>query len=106
MPNYPRVIGQFLGIYPRPFVPFDVHQSYVMPANSISWPIPRGANEVLLQAITQNIRFTLDGTDPTATRGFQIVAGDPERKISISNITKLRLMREANGAVLQIQFGE
>lgn len=34
-----------------------------------------GANAVLIQAYTNNIRYTLDGTTPTATTGFLLEAG-------------------------------
>jgi len=77
-----------------------------MPAGVIELSIPISAKEIVLQAITQNIRMTLDGTDPTTGRGFQIVAGDPERRIMLSNQTRLKFIREANGAVLQYQYGE
>jgi hypothetical protein len=29
-----------------------------------------------MQAINQNVRFRVDGTDPDATTGFQLAAGD------------------------------
>jgi hypothetical protein len=34
-----------------------------------------GANAVLLTARAQNIRYTIDGTTPTATTGFPLEAG-------------------------------
>lgn len=100
--------GAHQPIVPRPFVPLRnvAHESYIMPANVVELSIPRAAREILVQAITQNIRFTLDGTDPTTARGFQMVAGDPERRIMISTLTRLKFIREANGAVLQYQYGE
>lgn len=37
--------------------------------------VPNAAVGMLLQAETQNIRFTLDGTTPTASVGMILVAG-------------------------------
>jgi hypothetical protein len=36
---------------------------------------PAGATQIIIQAIAGNIRFTLDGSTPTASFGFEIQAG-------------------------------
>jgi hypothetical protein len=36
---------------------------------------PAGATQIIIQAITGNVRFTLDGSTPTATYGFELQAG-------------------------------
>jgi hypothetical protein len=36
---------------------------------------PVGATQIIIQAITGNVRFTLDGSTPTATYGFELQAG-------------------------------
>src|SRR3990172_5934045 len=41
--------------------------------------VPAGATMCVVQALAQNVRFTLDGTTPTAAVGFQIAAGDRQR---------------------------
>jgi hypothetical protein len=44
-------------------------------ATAIAPTIPAGTREIHMQADTQNIRYTLDGTTPTATNGMILVAG-------------------------------
>lgn len=66
---------------------------------------PNGATKVLVQCFTQNVRFTLDGTTPTASTGFQIVAGDPPITIPIGDDTSLQFIEEAATASLQLQWG-
>lgn len=64
---------------------------------------PADATKVLVQAITQNVRFTMDGTTPTASTGFRITAGDPPMVVPVSG--SLKFIEEVAGAVLQIQWG-
>lgn len=107
MAKYPVDGGGSKNVIQRPFVPVqNTHESYIMSAAVLELSIPNGVREIIMQAVSQNIRYTLDGTDPTTARGFQMVAGDPERRVSISSQTRLKFLREANGAVLQYQFGE
>jgi hypothetical protein len=63
------------------------------------------ATQVMLQAQTQNVRLTLDGTDPTTSKGFQIKAGDPAVILSVYGGQTLKLIEEATTAVLDYQFG-
>lgn len=66
--------------------------------------IPGGdCDAVAIQAIGQNIRYTMDGTTPTATVGFQITAGDSDI-IPISSGTTITLIEEAATATVQYQF--
>jgi hypothetical protein len=39
--------------------------------------VPTGARVALIQCETQNVRFRDDGTNPTATVGMLLVAGNP-----------------------------
>jgi hypothetical protein len=66
---------------------------------------PTGATKILIQALTQNVRVTLDGTNPTATLGFQLKAGDPPLLIPLGNSTVLKVIEEAATADLQYQWG-
>ncbi len=63
------------------------------------------ATKILMQAFTQNVRFTLDGTTPTASVGFQLKAGDPPIIIPVSGRSVLRVIEEASTAVLNYQWG-
>ena len=66
------------------------------------------ADKVILQTTAQNIRYTLDGTTPTATVGFQLKSTDAPRQIIIrleTGSVMLTVIEESGGAVLQVQFG-
>jgi hypothetical protein len=66
---------------------------------------PSGATKLLIQALDQNIRITLDGTTPTATKGFQIKAGDPWQMIPLGNNTTVTVIEETATADIQYQWG-
>jgi len=65
-----------------------------------------GANKLLIQALDQNVRITLDGTTPTATKGFQLVAGDPPVLIGVDAATTITVIEEAATADIQYQWGK
>ena len=68
--------------------------------------IPNTANYALVQALTQNIRFTLAGGLPTTTSGFRLTAGNDPIAIPIPNDrTTLSFIAETAGAILEMQFG-
>lgn len=80
------------------------HQTTVLNANINNINIPKGVNAVLVQAITQNIRYTLGG-NPSATSGFRLTAGNDPIAIPVVEGMTLRFVREAAGAQLEMQFG-
>ena len=67
--------------------------------------IPRSANCVLIQSNTQNVRYTLSGTDPTITSGFLFTAGATPLLVPLGRNARLKVCAVANGAVLELQFG-
>jgi hypothetical protein len=64
-----------------------------------------GATKLLIQALTQNVRFTLDGTTPTAAAGFQLLAGDPPLLITLTEQMTITVIQEAATADLEFQWG-
>lgn len=69
-------------------------------------PTQKGVYEVLVQALDQNIRFTLGGALPSATSGFRLTAGnDPIAIPLVHGRTQLRLVEEIAGATLEWQYG-
>lgn len=64
----------------------------------------RGVTGVLLQTTVQNVWFTMNGTTPSSTVGFTLVAGEPPVLIPITKGTQLKFLRAANGAILQRQY--
>jgi hypothetical protein len=58
-----------------------------------------------LQATTQNIRWTIDGSAPTATYGMLLVAGaDPF--FYAGPLNQLRFVQVASGAVLNVTYSD
>lgn len=67
--------------------------------------IPKGVNTIMAQAVSQNVCYTLSGTNPTATSGFVLIAGSDPIKIHVGLRTTLKVHAAANGARLELQFG-
>ena len=87
------------------FNPVGSHITGTDISSAVTLTAPTGATKILIQAITQNIRFMLDGTAPTTTTGFQIVAGDPAVLIPLGTDTVLKVIEEAATCVPQYQWG-
>ncbi len=87
------------------FNPIGAHSDGLNIAAVVELAAPVGANKIMLQALTQNVRFTLDGTDPTATLGFQLIAGDPLIVLTIESRAAIKVIEEAATADLQYQWG-
>lgn len=87
------------------FNPIGAHSDGLAINTVVELTPPVGANKIMFQALTQNIRFTLDGTDPTATLGFQLQAGDPPVILTIESRAAIKVIEEAATADLQYQWG-
>ncbi len=64
------------------------------------------ATHLQMQALTQNIRFTTDGSQATATHGFQLAAGSldlVQNPIPVSSLG-VSVFEEAAGAIVQHQW--
>ena len=91
---------------PRAFAVIGAHTANNNLAGAVALTPPAGANAVLLQAITQNVRYTLDNSAPTATVGFQLRSSDPPLIIDIGPGMTIQAIQETATAVLQIQWGK
>lgn len=88
-----------------PFVSVGSHVSNSSLSSAVPISVPAGATAMYVQAITQNVRVTLDGTTtPTASVGFQIKAGDPPTAIPVISTTVISFIQETGGAGIQYQF--
>ena len=87
------------------FDPMGSHVDGTVITSAVTLTPPAGATKLLIQAIDQNIRITLDGTTPDATTGFQIKAGDPMLLIPLGNATVVRVIEEAATADIQYLWG-
>jgi hypothetical protein len=66
---------------------------------------PAGATGLLAQNTgTAAIRFTLDGTDPTTTKGFQLPASMPAPILIPCPGAAIEVIREGAGAALEGQW--
>lgn len=85
------------------FVPVGAHTSTTLTGSVTTLSVDSRATGVLIQAETQNVRYTLDGTNPTTSNGFVLTAGaDPIIIPKNSDIT-IKVLRQTSGAVIQYQ---
>jgi hypothetical protein len=84
--------------------PIGAHNDGLNIAAASTLTPPTGATKILIQATSQNVRLTLDGSDPTASKGFQIVASDPPVMIPVGQGTVIKVIQEAATADLQYQW--
>lgn len=88
------------------FNPVGAHSDGATISSATTLTAPTLATKIMIQALTQNVRFTLDGTAPEAAKGFQLKAGDPPVILPLGNATVLKVIQEAATADLQYQWGE
>ena len=87
------------------FNPVGSHVDGTVITSAVTLTPPTGATKILIQAVGQNIRITLDGTVPAATTGFVLVANDPPLLIPLGNDTVLKVIEESATADIQYQWG-
>jgi hypothetical protein len=66
---------------------------------------PANSDKILIQCDTQNVRYTLDGTTPTATVGFLLLTTDSPTLIAVSDTTVLQVIAAVGGAVINYIWG-
>lgn len=90
------------------YYPLGRHLAETLGAGVFTPAVENGANYILVQAITENIRYTIDeGTPPTSAIGFLLIANDPTPLlIPVGGTRLVRFIRETSGAILQYQFGK
>lgn len=84
--------------------PVGAHVSAPDISSATTLTAPDGATKLLAQALTQNVRFTLDGSAPTASRGFLLAAGDPPVVIPLGSGTTIKVIQESATADLEYQW--
>lgn len=72
-------------------------------AKPVVHPTP---DRLLVFALTQSVRYTLDGSAPTPTIGFRITAGNDPVVITFGPNTTIRMVEEVATAVLDYQWGQ
>ena len=62
----------------------------------------KGVFEVFLSVETNAIRYRIDGTDPTASEGHPLAAGDKLTVTGYNNIKRLRMIRQSADAAVKV----
>lgn len=89
---------------PAPYVRVGLMSQLTSLSTHKTIQIAEGATGVLIQTLSQNVRFTIDGvTIPTATVGFQLMTGILPVYFSFPPGTILRFIEEAASATIQYQ---
>lgn len=83
---------------PSPYLPIGSQVAVTSLSGVQVFTIPHYCAGILIQAFTQNVRLTMDGTTPTSTVGFQLKAGDPAVFIPAPPNTVLRFIEETASA--------
>lgn len=88
------------------FNPVGSHNDGLDISSAATITIPSTATKWMAQALVKNVKYTLDGTAPTSTKGFQLTAGNPAIVIPIGKDTSIKVIQQEATADLQYQFGE
>jgi len=70
----------------------------------LSFNIPPETQMVTAQAVDGVIRYTLDGTTPTASLGFRLLLGKKPVEILVDDFKQIKYIRETVDAVLQVTY--
>jgi len=90
---------------PFQFRPLGAHNDGTDFSSAATVTIPAGATKLMIQTTDQDIRFTLDGTDPTTSKGFKLVKDRDPIIIPLSQKTTIKIIEAAATADVQYQFG-
>ena len=68
--------------------------------------IPGNATAVEIQADTQNVRYTMDGsTDPAQATGMLFLTTEPPKTFNIEDLKRIRFVRgNASSGVLNLHY--
>lgn len=91
------------------FQPIGAHSDGLDISSAVTLTRPSsladGIAKILIQALGQNVRITMDGTIPTASKGFQIAAGET-LYWEVGPGATIKVIQEAATADIQIQWGK
>ena len=87
------------------FNPVGAHTRNASLGSAVTLTPPAGATKILIQAMTNDVRFTLDSSAPSATNGFIMIADDPPLLIPLAPDVTVRVIQDAAGAEIQYQWG-
>ena len=86
--------------------PISSHANNSSVSTAVSISVPESATLMLIQAISKNVRVTLDSsTTATSTVGFQVAAGTAQY-FPVGATTSVSVIEESASATIQYQFFE
>ena len=100
-----RVLTQPITYIEAPFTPVGSHTQLATGANVQSITVPDGATKWMVQCQTQNVRFTLDGTAATTTKGFLLVKDGVPLVVACYPGQVIKWIEVTTTAVLDYIFG-
>ena len=88
------------------FVPEGSHNqdATISSATTLTKP-SSGAAKLLIQAVDQNVRFTLDGTAPTTSKGFVLKADWPPILLQVGTGVTVKVIEETATGGVEYQWG-
>lgn len=86
----------------RAISPIGNHSRYTSLATARTLTPPSNADALLIQAITQNIVFTLDGTTATANNGFVLYKSSDPLLITIPQNRTISIIEQTASAEARI----
>lgn len=100
--------GKIQGVYEYPFIPHIgwTHQHVVVGSALYSPALPPNTESVLVQAVVDEVRMTLDGTTPTAAIGFRLLLTEPPLRVVITEHTILQFFGEGATSAIELLAGE
>lgn len=83
--------------------PVGTHTSNGTLGSAVTLNKPAGANAIIIQTTGQNVRYTLDGTAPTTTLGFLLIADQAPVRMPVGG-TAVKVIQVAATAIIQYQW--
>ena len=94
-------MAQNANVLPGKYSPLGYEQiADVSSAQTLT--VPTGSRYALIQAVSQNVRWRDDGTDPTASVGMQLALG--EDMLYSGNLNVIAFFEEAASAELNVTY--
>lgn len=92
----------------RPYTPSKIesHKSVSIGSALLVPYEPPGVRGILMQAVTDDVRYTLDGTTPTAAIGFRLIQDTAPTFVEIDNNTVIKFYGEGGTSKVEYQWFE
>lgn len=87
-----------------PFAVVGSHVTNGTLSSAVTLTVNKAANAIIIQAFTQSVRITFDGTTPTASVGFLLTAADGPVMIAMPPNRTLKVIESTASASIQYQY--